>query len=66
MQGPWPCLAERYVAAHLAGSEYSYVLAHAKDGAARQWYESWEFEASPTDAFQLYLMVKDLKAAARE
>lgn len=40
------------------------VLVHAKDEAACQWYESWEFEASPTDPFQLYLMIKDLKAIA--
>lgn len=40
------------------------VLVHAKDDAARQWYESWEFEASPTDSLQLYLMIKDLKAIA--
>ena len=40
------------------------VLVHAKDEAARQWYESWEFETSPTDPFQLYLMIKDLKAIA--
>ena len=38
------------------------LLVHAKDEAARQWYESWEFEPSPTDSFQLFLMMKDLKA----
>jgi predicted N-acetyltransferase YhbS len=38
------------------------VLVHAKDEAARQWYESWEFESSPTDAFHLFLMLKDLKS----
>lgn len=38
------------------------VLVHAKDEAARQWYESWEFEPSPTDSFHLFLMLKDLKA----
>jgi len=40
------------------------VLVHAKDEAARQWYESCEFEASPTDPFHLYLMIKDLKEIA--
>lgn len=40
------------------------VLVHVKDEAARQWYESWEFETSPTDPFHLYLMIKDLKAIA--
>lgn len=38
------------------------LLVHAKDEAARQWYESWEFEPSPTDSFHLFLMLKDLKA----
>jgi GNAT superfamily N-acetyltransferase len=38
------------------------VLVHAKDEAARQWYESWEFEPSPTDPFHLFLVLKDLKA----
>ena len=37
------------------------VLVHAKDEVARRWYESFEFEASPTDPFHLYLMIKDLK-----
>lgn len=38
------------------------LLVHAKDDAARQWYEAWEFEPSPTDPYQLFLMLKDLKA----
>ncbi len=38
------------------------LLVHAKDEAARVWYASWEFEASPTDPYHLYLLVKDLKA----
>lgn len=37
------------------------LLVHAKDNTARQWYESWEFELSPTDPYHLYLMLKDLK-----
>lgn len=37
------------------------LLVHAKDDAARQWYESWEFDSSPTDPYHLYLMLKDLK-----
>lgn len=36
------------------------LLVHAKDDTARQWYESWEFEASPTDSFHLFLMLKDI------
>ena len=38
------------------------LLVHAKDDAARRWYESWEFEPSPTDPYHLFLMLKDLKA----
>lgn len=38
------------------------LLVHAKDDAARQWYESWEFTPSPTDPYHLFLMLKDLKA----
>ena len=37
------------------------LLSHAKDDAARQWYESWEFDPSPTDPYHLFLMPKDLK-----
>jgi GNAT superfamily N-acetyltransferase len=38
------------------------LLVHAKDDAARRWYESWEFEPSPTDPYHLQQMLKDLKA----
>lgn len=38
------------------------LLVHAKDETARQWYESWDFEPSPTDPFHLFLLLKDLKA----
>ncbi len=38
------------------------LLVHAKDDVARQWYLNWEFEASATDPFHLYLILKDLKA----
>jgi GNAT superfamily N-acetyltransferase len=38
------------------------LLVHAKDEAARHWYESWEFEPSPTDPYHLFLMLKDLKS----
>lgn len=38
------------------------LLVHAKDDAARRWYESWEFEPSPTDPYHLFLMLKDLKS----
>ncbi len=38
------------------------VLVHAKDAAAQRWYESWEFEPSPSDPYHLFLMLKDLKS----
>ena len=47
-------------AADIAGIRV--LLVHAKDDSARQWYESWEFEPSPSDAYHLFLMLKDLKA----
>lgn len=37
------------------------LLVHAKDEAARKWYESWEFEPSPTDPYHLFLLLKDIK-----
>ena len=37
------------------------LLVHAKDDGARQWYQSWEFESSPTDPYHLFLMLKNLK-----
>jgi GNAT superfamily N-acetyltransferase len=38
------------------------ILVHAKDEAARRWYESRDFEPSPTDPHHLFLMLKDLRA----
>lgn len=38
------------------------LLVHAKDNAARRWYESWEFEPSATDPYHLFLLLKDLKS----
>lgn len=37
------------------------VLVHAKDEAARQWYQGFDFQASPTDPFHLFLMLKDIQ-----
>lgn len=37
------------------------LLVHAKDDTAQRWYQSWEFEPSPTDPYHLFLMLKDLK-----
>jgi GNAT superfamily N-acetyltransferase len=38
------------------------LLVHAKDDAARRWYQRWDFEPSPTDRHHLFLLTKDLKA----
>ena len=40
------------------------VLVHAKDENARRFYERFDFEPSPIDPLQLFLLVKDLKRAA--
>ncbi len=37
---------------------------HAKDDAARQFYEHFGFAPSPTDPLHLYLLVKDLRRLA--
>lgn len=38
------------------------LLVHAKDDAARSWYESFDFEPSPSDPYQLFLLMKDIRA----
>jgi GNAT superfamily N-acetyltransferase len=38
------------------------MLIHAKDAAARAWYEQAGFEPSPTDPLHLMLLMKDLRA----
>lgn len=40
------------------------VLVHAKDENARRFYERFDFEPSPIDPLQLFLLVKDLKRTA--
>lgn len=42
------------------------LLVHAKDDAARAWYESLDFEPSPTDPYHLFLLMKDLRALLGE
>jgi GNAT superfamily N-acetyltransferase len=37
------------------------MLVHAKDDAARAFYEHFNFEPSPTDAYHLFMLVKDLR-----
>ena len=38
------------------------MLVHSKDDKARAWYESFDFEPSPTDPFHLFLLMKDIRA----
>ncbi len=38
------------------------LLVHAKDDAARLGYESWDFDASPTDPYHLFLLLKDINS----
>ena len=41
-------------------------LVHAKDEAARAFYERFDFESSPVDPFQLFLLMKDVRVALEE
>ena len=40
------------------------VLVHAKDDEARTFFERFDFEPSPVDPLQMFLLTKDLKRAA--
>lgn len=48
-------------AAEIAGIRA--FLVHAKDDDARTFYERFDFEPSPVDPFQLFLLMKDVRAA---
>lgn len=37
------------------------LLVHAKDKAAQEWYQKFDFDPSPTDPLPLYLLLKDLE-----
>lgn len=41
------------------------IVVHAKDEEARQWYEQFDFDPSPTDPLHLFLVMKDLKRLIR-
>jgi GNAT superfamily N-acetyltransferase len=56
-------LARTLQAADIAGIRA--VIVHAKDDAARRFYEHFEFDPSPTDPYHLYLLIKDLRRLAR-
>ncbi len=39
------------------------LLVHAKDENAREWYQRFDFDPSPTDPLHLYLLLKDIRKA---
>jgi GNAT superfamily N-acetyltransferase len=41
------------------------ILVHAKDDAARNFYEHFNFERSPTDPYHLFLLIKDIQRMVR-
>ena len=41
------------------------ILVHAKDDAAAAWYRQFGFVSSPTDAYNLQLLMKDARATLR-
>ena len=41
------------------------LLVHAKDESARGFYERHDFEASPVHPLEMFLLMKDLRAALR-
>jgi GNAT superfamily N-acetyltransferase len=41
------------------------VLVHAKDDAAKRFYEHFNFEPSPVDPMHLFLLVKDIARLTR-
>lgn len=52
-------LLRTYQASEIAGLRA--VLVHAKDESAKQFYLRFGFEPSPTDEFQLFLLLKDVR-----
>lgn len=40
------------------------LVVHAKDKAARKFYERYDFLPSPTDALHLYMLLKDIRKLA--
>lgn len=39
------------------------VMVHAKDEAAKAFYQRFGFQPAPTDPFRLFLLLKDVKAS---
>jgi GNAT superfamily N-acetyltransferase len=57
-------LKDAMLRAHQAAEQIGLraMLVHAKDDRARQWYEQYGFEPSPTDPLHLILLMKNLRA----
>lgn len=55
-------LARTLQAADIAGMRA--VIVHAKDDDARRFYQHFDFDPSPSDAYHLYLLIKDLRNVA--
>jgi GNAT superfamily N-acetyltransferase len=57
-------LTDAMLRAHQAADQIGLraMLVHAKDDRARDWYEQYGFESSPTDPLHLILLMKDLRA----
>lgn len=49
-----------FQASELVGSRA--IVTHAKDAAAKSFYEKYQFAPSPLNEFHLYLLMKDIKA----
>ncbi len=49
-----------YQASEIVGSRA--IITHAKDDAARTFYERFQFAPSPLNEFHLYLLMKDVRA----
>lgn len=54
-------LARTLQAADIAGIRA--ILVHAKNDSVKRWYERLDFEPSPADPLQMFLLMKDLKRA---
>ena len=52
-------LLRAYQASELVGSRA--VVTHAKDQAAKEFYERYQFDPSPLNEFHLYLLMKDIR-----
>ena len=57
-------LLRAYQASDLVGSRA--VVTHAKDEAAKEFYQRYQFEPSPLNEFHLYLLMRDIRAALGE